>query len=127
MSKSHSQLVCILVSAAIAVLGAGRLEAKQYNTPPGVPSDSQALVNRVIANMSATNGEGDYGAFEGDCSELDVGANTEATRPEEQVIIADKIINIEGRCRMTRSHGGFEPKDSTEGGTPGEPPARNGR
>ena len=59
--------------------------------------------------MSATNGEGEFGSTEGNCDELNVGANDETTRPDEQVIIADKIINVGGHCRMIRNQGGFKP------------------
>jgi hypothetical protein len=92
-------------------------EAKEYNKSKGVPSDSQALVNRIQAEMSTTNEGGEFGSMEGNCDELNVGANTEESRPDEQVIIADKIINVGGHCRMIRNQGGFKSKEP-----PKEPP-----
>ena len=87
-----------------------------------------SLVNRIQAEMSTTNGEGEFGSMESNCDELDVGANTEATRPDEQVIIADKIVNVGGHCRMIRNQGGFKPKGDQPKSTDrviGKPPARH--
>jgi uncharacterized low-complexity protein len=90
-------------------------DAKEYNKSKTVPSDSQALVNRIQAQMSGNNGDGEYGSRESDCGELDVGANNpshEAGKAnDDQVIIADKIINIDGNCRMIRNQGGFKPTE----------------
>ena len=86
-------------------------DAKEYNKSKAVPADSQALVNRVRAQMSGANTEGAYGSQESDCGELNVGANDEAGKPDDQVIVADKIINIDGHCRMIRNQGGFKPAE----------------
>jgi hypothetical protein len=90
-------------------------DAKEYNKSKGVPSDSQALVNRIQAQMSGQNGEGEFGSRESDCGELDVGANQQSNQAgranDDQVIIADKIINIDGNCRMVRNQGGFKPTE----------------
>ena len=134
-------LTKISVALSASVLLAGALGsfipsppafAKEYNKSKGVPSDSQALVNRIQAEMSAGNGEGEFGSMESNCDELDVGANTEAGRPDEQVIIADKIINVGGHCRMIRNQGGFKPQDrpksepkGAEGRVIGKPPAKH--
>ncbi|HEV7693953.1 MAG TPA: hypothetical protein VGO52_24175 [Hyphomonadaceae bacterium] len=86
-------------------------EAKEFNKPKGIPADSQALVNRIQAEMSATNTDGAYGSQESNCDELNVGSNTEGSRPDDQVIVADKIVNVGGHCRMVRNNGGFKPTD----------------
>lgn len=118
----------VLIASVLITLNATPAEAKEYNKSKGVPSDSQALVNRIQAEMSSVNGEGAYGSMESDCDELNVGANSEETRPDEQVIIADKIVNVAGHCRMVRSQGGFKPKteqpDSLDGRILGKPPAK---
>lgn len=103
--------------ALIAPLMATPALAKEYNQSNIVPSDSQALINRIQADI-ATGGdeEGFYGSFEDDCAALEVGANQSGAAPDNQVIIADKIINIGGRCRIIRSGGGFQ-------GSSGTPPA----
>lgn len=89
--------------------------AKEYNKAKGVPSDSQALVNRIQAQMSGNNGDGEYGSRESDCGELNVGSDTSTPQAgrsnDDQVIIADKIINIDGNCRMVRNQGGFKPTE----------------
>src|SRR5689334_3016670 len=102
----------LTLCSALAVIGAAPpADAKEYNKARGIPSDSQALVNRIQAEMSGQNGEGQYGSRESDCGELDVGASTEANRPDNQVIVADKIINIDGQCRIVRNNGGFKQPD----------------
>jgi hypothetical protein len=101
----------VLGSAAFAIDGGPTAEAKEYNKGKSVPSDSQALVNRIQAQMSSTNTEGEFGSRESNCDELNVGANTEGSRPDEQVIIADKIVNVGGQCRMIRNQGGFKPAE----------------
>jgi hypothetical protein len=118
----------LLCSALFTVNATLTADAKEYNKSKGVPSDSQALVNRIQAEMSTTNGEGEFGSMESNCDELDVGANTEATRPDDQVIIADKIINVGGHCRMIRNQGGFKPKADQPKSTDrviGKPPAKH--
>jgi hypothetical protein len=110
---SAGLVTSLFLGSALFTLNAALFpaEAKEYNKPKGVPADSQALVNRIQAEMSASNGEGEFGSMEGNCDELNVGANTEASRPDEQVIIADKIVNIGGHCRMIRNQGGFKPTE----------------
>jgi uncharacterized low-complexity protein len=102
-------------------------EAKEYNKSKTVPSDSQALVNRIQAQMSGNNGEGEYGSRESDCGELNVGSDNTSNQagraPDDQVIIADKIINIDGNCRMIRNQGGFKPTEpQTTAKTPAKKP-----
>jgi hypothetical protein len=101
-------------SIAIATLAtvltlSGPAFAKEYNNEEGIPADSQALINRVQADIAHRGAdEGFYGSFEDDCSSLNIGNNSSAN---EQVIVADTIINIGGRCRVVRSQQGFQKKD----------------
>ena len=127
---SAGLVTSLLLGSALFTVNAALFpaEAKEYNKSKGVPADSQAMVNRIQAEMSSSNGEGEFGSMESNCDELDVGANTEASRPDEQVIIADKIVNVGGHCRMIRSQGGFKPKGDQPKSTDrviGKPPAKH--
>lgn len=82
--------------------------AEEYNLPKGIPADSQALINRIQADLALRGkNEGFYGSFEDDCGSLNIGANSDGAAPDQQVIVADTIINIGGRCRVVQSQGGF--------------------
>jgi len=107
--------------AALLLIGAGHAPAataKEYNQAPTVPSDTQAMINRIRADIAvAGDDQGAFGTFEDDCGELNVGANSAGSAPDEQVIIADTIVNVGGNCRIVRSSGGF---NRDPAGTPPE-------
>ncbi|MEM0986170.1 MAG: hypothetical protein AAGJ32_07990 [Pseudomonadota bacterium] len=118
---------------ALALLASGPFtapaSAKEYNQSGQVPSDAQALINRIQADIAHRGAdEGFYGSFEDDCGSLNIGANSDGSAPDQQVIVADKIINIGGRCRVVRSQGGFmrdagtPPEDTLIPDAPGEIP-----
>jgi len=99
-----------LAFAALAVLAitATPSEAREYNQSGGISSDTQAMINRIRADMAVEGkDQGEFGSFEDDCGELDVGVNEAGASPDNQVIIADSIVNIGGRCRIVRRSGGF--------------------
>lgn len=108
--------VSFIATAVIALSVSQSAAAKEYNQAAIIPSDTQALINRIQADIAATGeDEGFYGSFEDDCSSLDIGTSNDGSAPDQQVIIADKIVNIGGRCRVIRSSGGFQqvPSGST--------------
>lgn len=102
----------VILLAALAISAASAANAKVYNQPRGVPSEAQAAINRIMADVTATSDGGKYGAFESDCGELAVGAG--GTANGDQVIVADKIINVSGHCRIVRSSGVFPTTPSNE-------------
>lgn len=114
-----------LLALALAA-AAPAMEAKKYNNPNGIPSSSQAIMNRVFADM-AGSGEtaGQYGQYESDCSDLDIGANTDDGRPDSQVIVADTIINAGGKCRVVRRNGLFSQKEAAPEPKAGTKPKKN--
>ena len=106
-----------LLLALIVGLASSSAFAEEYNLGNDIPADAQALINRIQADIAHRGAdEGFYGSFEDDCSSLNIGANTQGNAPDQQVIVADKIINIGGRCRVVRSQGGF----MNSSGTPPE-------
>lgn len=113
-----------LLALALAA-AAPAMEAKKFNISNGVPSSSQAIINRVYANMAASGDQGgQYGQYESDCSDLDIGANDADGRPDSQVIVADTIINAGGKCRAVRRNGLFsqkEPVPEAKSGTKSAP------
>jgi hypothetical protein len=111
---------------ALLCLATQPVQAKTYNILKGIPSESQALINRIQADMAAQGGSGEHGAFEGDCGDLNVGASTDGTRPASQVIIADKIINIGGQCRTIGAGGGVRATTNSSGQTTTSRPATSG-
>ena len=97
-----------LMLALIIGLASSPAFAEEYNLGNDIPADAQALINRIQADIAHRGAdEGFYGSFEDDCSSLNIGANTQGNAPDQQVIVADQIINIGGRCRVVRSQGGF--------------------
>ena len=82
--------------------------AKEYNNPTTMPSDVQAMVNRIKAEFALEDDGGN--PFERDCESLNIGTNPGSG---DQTIIADKIVNIGGRCRVIGRNTGvrsFEPR-----------------
>ncbi|MEM9378024.1 MAG: hypothetical protein AAGA72_17525 [Pseudomonadota bacterium] len=97
----------LMLALSVAFISSSAL-AEEYNLGNDIPADAQALINRVQADIAHRGAdEGFYGSFEDDCSSLNIGANTQGSAPDQQVIVADKIINIGGRCRVVRSQAGF--------------------
>lgn len=98
-------------SLAGALVTGPASHAREYNQHPHLPAHSQATINRIQADMAfraSEAGGGFYGTFESDCNELNVGTATDANRPDQQIIVADQIINVGGHCRMIRHTGGFD-------------------
>ncbi|MEZ5914212.1 MAG: hypothetical protein R3C42_01115 [Parvularculaceae bacterium] len=118
-----------LVLGAAAILPADCWAAKQFNQSPFLPAREQAMVARVQAGIAAKAKEtGEHGLFDRDCDQnaqqdgkvadrgftrpqspvsanggnLLIGAQSGLTRPKEQIIVADTIINVGGYCRMRR-------------------------
>lgn len=89
--------------------------AKEYNMPQGVNSEAQASINRIMADIRTQGeGAGSFSTFESSCEDLEIGTLDSSARPDQQIIVADQIINVAGQCRVRRSIGGFgAPEDST--------------
>lgn len=87
--------------------------AKEYNMPQGVNSEAQASINRIMADIR-TQGDsaGAFSTFESSCEDLEIGALDGSARPDQQIIVADQIINVAGQCRVRRSSGGFANSDA---------------
>jgi|GEM_PF-6405984 len=97
-----------LMLALFVALASTHAVAEEYNLGTDIPADAQALINRIQADIAHRGAdEGFYGSYEDDCSSLNIGANTQGNAPDQQVIVADTIINIGGRCRVVRSQAGF--------------------
>ncbi|MEM7767240.1 MAG: hypothetical protein AAF253_07095 [Pseudomonadota bacterium] len=118
-------MIAALTGLALASPLASPADAKEYNQTGSIPSDAQAMINRIQADIAVMgDDEGFYGSFEDDCSSLNIGANADGSAPDQQVIVADTIVNIGGRCRVVRGQAGFQ---NRSGETPSDtytpPPA----
>ena len=103
----------IALSLLTATLSSAPALAKEYNSSTGVPPSAQATINRIMAEAAQEGkNSGDVNAFESDCADLKIGTGNENT--EEQIIVADQIINAGGQCRVRGGLGAFSSESSEE-------------